>query len=86
MHYKYKVSFNCLPENKSIFGMGRRQKLHTSNCPLTSSRPTLHGLLILFLRLGLETRIPPVPKDCFGIVQVGNDIFKKIYRANFDFL
>ena len=45
-----------------------------------------HGLLILFLRLGWETRIPPVPKDCFGIVQVGNDIFKKFYRANFDFL
>ena len=45
-----------------------------------------HGLLILFLRLGPETRIPPVPKDCFGIVQVGNDIFKKFYRANFDFL
>ena len=47
---------------------------------------SLHGLLILFLRLGPETRIPPVPKDCFGIVQVGNYDFKKIYRANFDFL
>ena len=38
------------------------------------------------LKLGPETRIPTVPKDCFGIVQVGNDIFKKFYRANFDFL
>ena len=49
-------------------------------------RQTGHSLLILFLRLGLETRIPPVPKDCFGIVQVGNDILKIFDRANFDFL
>ena len=46
----------------------------------------LHGLLILFLRLGQETRIPPVPRDCFGLVQVGNDILKKFYWANFDIL
>ena len=45
-----------------------------------------HGLLILFLRFGRETRIPLFPRDCFGIVHAGNDILKIFDRANFDFL
>ena len=46
----------------------------------------IHGLLILFLRLGWETRVPLVPRECFGIVQIGNDILKIFDQANFDFL
>ena len=70
--------------------------LITSDAGRTTHKPAIvpaegflaghHSLLILFLRLGWETRIPPVPRDCFGLVQVGNDILKKIYWANIDFL
>ena len=45
-----------------------------------------HGLLILFQRLGWETRVPLVLSECFDIVQVGYDIFKNFDRANFEFL
>jgi len=40
----------------------------------------------LFRRLGWETRVPPVPSECFDVVQVGYDIFKNFDRANFEFL
>ena len=42
-----------------------------------------HGLLILFLRLSQETRVPPVPSEGFDIVEVGNDVLKKFGWANF---
>ena len=45
-----------------------------------------HGLLILFQRLGWETRVPLVLSECFDVVQVGYDIFKNFDWANFEFL
>ena len=47
---------------------------------------TQHGLLILFQRLGWETRVPLVLSECFDVVQVGYDIFKNFDWANFEFL
>ena len=48
------------------------------------SQYSVSGLLILFQRLGWYTRVPLVLSEGFDIVEVGNDIFKKIGRANFE--
>ena len=47
---------------------------------------TRHGLLILFYRLGWETRVPLVLREFFDVVNVGFDIFKNFDRVNFEFL
>ena len=47
---------------------------------------SLHGKLILLLRLGRETRVPLVIRECFDIVQDVYDVLKKIDLANFEFL
>ena len=38
--------------------------------------------MILFQRLGWETRVPLVLRECFDVVQVGYDIFKNFDWAN----
>ena len=41
--------------------------------------------MILFLRLGWETKVPLVLSEGFDIVEVGNDVLKKFGWANFEF-
>ena len=58
---------------------------HSFNC-CTISAYFVHGLLILFQRLGWETSVPLVLSECFDVVQVRYDIFKNFDQANFEFL